>query len=187
MPATDDNAPRATGPGPDAPNTAIDASGDGFGMLTREALLGGLPARRASTLLFAIEGRTAHLVARSRRAMARYVTERTAEEQERAFLDALAQGRDLPLRPTIQDLERYAPEWASLVPNDAALRAAVARMIGERYRLPRQLVPGIRAALGLDAPEVGAAFERLHRQPQTSMYASELPLGERTRWVRSRA
>jgi amino acid permease len=162
-------------------------SSDWSDFVSRDELLGGLPARRASTLLFAIESRTAHLVAHSRRAMARYLTERTGEEQERAFLDALAQGRDLPLRPTIQDLERYAPEWAALVPNDAALRAAVARMIGERYRLPRQLVPGIRAALGLEAPEVGAAFERLHRQSQDSMYASELPLGERTRWVRSRA
>ena len=50
--------------------------------------------------------------------MAQYLTESTAEEQERAFLDALAQGRDLPLQPTIQDLERYAPEWAALVPED---------------------------------------------------------------------
>ena len=48
-------------------------------------------------------------MAADRRArIATYLPERTAEEQERAFLDAMAQGRDLPLQPTIQDLERYA-------------------------------------------------------------------------------
>ena len=35
---------------------------------SREELLGGLPARRASTSLFAIESRTARLVARARHA-----------------------------------------------------------------------------------------------------------------------
>src|SRR5918997_3516214 len=101
--------------------------------VSREEVLGGLPARRASMLLFAIEGRTARLVDRSRRAMALGVTERSAEERERAFLQALAEGRDLPLHPTIQDLERYAPVWASLVPPDPAMRAAVAHAMGERY------------------------------------------------------
>ena len=100
--------------------------------LSRDDLLGGLPARRASTLLFAIESRTAQLVARSRTAMATYLTERTAQEHERAFLDALAEGRDLPIQPTIQDLERYAPEWASLAPADAGVRSALSRLLGEK-------------------------------------------------------
>src|SRR5215211_7151621 len=162
MPTTGPNAPGEPGEPPKSPGqTATDAqpaAADGYGMLTREELLGGLPARRASTLLFAIESRTAHLVARSRRAMAQYNTERSAEEQERAFLDALAQGRDLPLQPTIQDLERYAPEWASLVPEDDSLKAALARMLGEKYPLPMQLVPNTRTALALESPAVAQAF-----------------------------
>ena len=55
---------------------------------SREGILGGLPARRASTLLFAIENRTALLVARARKAMARFETERTAAEREQVFLAA---------------------------------------------------------------------------------------------------
>src|SRR5688500_14116589 len=128
--------------------------------LSRDEVLGGLPARRASTLLFAIEGRTAHLVVRSRQAMAYVLTEKTSEARERAFLDALAQGRDLPVQPRIQDLERYAPEWAALVPDDAGVRAALARLIGEKYLLPRRQTPALRWALGLDEPEVQQTFER---------------------------
>jgi len=109
---------------------------DWASFLSRDDLLGGLPARRASTLLFAIESRTAQLVARSRTAMATYLTERTAEEQEHAFFEALAEGRDLPIQPTVQDLERYAPEWASLVPPDTGVRASLSRLIGEKYLLP---------------------------------------------------
>jgi amino acid permease len=188
MPATGRDPVRAADPGPNAHRSEVtNVSSDGLGMLTREELLGGLPARRASTLLFAIESRTAHLVARSRRAMARHRTERTAEEQERAFLGALAQGRDLPLRPTIQDLERYAPEWASLVPDDAGLRASLARLFGGQYPMPERLVPGIRRALGLDDEPVRQAFERLHQQPLTSIYAPGLPRSERVRWFRSRS
>jgi amino acid permease len=159
---------------------------DDLGLLTREELLGGLPARRASTLLFAIESRTAHLVGRSRQAMATYLTEKTVEAQERAFLDALAQGRDLPLQPTIQDLERFAPEWADLVPPDPGLRAALARMIGEKYRLPQRSVPALRRALGLDDEAVRQSHERLHGRPLDAIYAANVPWRERLRWARAR-
>ncbi|HEX2281426.1 MAG TPA: hypothetical protein VHG52_06650, partial [Thermomicrobiales bacterium] len=135
-------------------------SSDWSDFLSRDELLGGLPARRASTLMFAIESRTAHLVARSRRAMATFLTERTAAEQERAFLHALAQGRELPLQPTIQDLERYAPQWADLVPADPSVRAALARMIGAKYTLPKSATPALRHALGLDDEAVQQAFAR---------------------------
>src|SRR6266511_6007079 len=60
---------------------------------SRDELLGGLPARRASTLLFAIESRTALLVARERRAMATYESHRTVAEKEHAFMAALGEGR----------------------------------------------------------------------------------------------
>ena len=78
--------------------------------LSREELLGGRPARQASMVLFAIKSRTAYLMAQSRQAAARFTPPKTAELRERDFLEALAQGRDLPFQPTIQDLERYAPE-----------------------------------------------------------------------------
>jgi hypothetical protein len=66
-------------------------SGD---LLTREEVLGGLPARQASTLLFLIESRTAHLVAQSRRVTERFLTEDAEQERELAFYEALTLGRD---------------------------------------------------------------------------------------------
>ena len=86
------------------------------GFLDRETMLaGGLPAKRANTLLFLIESRTAHLVAQSRQAMEVFLTREAAEERELAFLESFALGSEPPLRPTSQELERYAPQWASLV------------------------------------------------------------------------
>jgi len=84
-------------------------------LFSREEVLGGMPAHRARTLLFLIESRTAHLVARSRRAMERFSSERAGEERDLDFLEAFTAGKDPPLRPTIQDLEHFARQWAALV------------------------------------------------------------------------
>jgi hypothetical protein len=120
-------------------------------LVSREELLGGmgLPARQASALLFAIESRAARLADQSRQAMALFLTEAAAEARNRAFLDAIAQGGKLPVQPTIQVLERYAPQWAMLVADNPAVRAAVARRLGQKYGLNYGAVPGIRATLGL--------------------------------------
>lgn len=154
---------------------------------SRDELLGGLPARRASTVLFAIEARTAHLVARSRRAMAWYETPRTSAERERAFLEAMAGGRELPMTPTVQNLERFAPRWAELVPAGADLRASLARLLAQKYQLVAGRVPRIRAALGLDDPEVAESFERLHHRSLGTSYAERIGFRERTRWIRESA
>ena len=120
-------------------------------LFTREEALTGLPAKRARTLLFLIESRTAHLTARSRQVTIPIVTERTTEELDLAFLEAFALGREPPVRVTIQDVERYASQWAHLVPENPRVRAAVANFLGQKYDLTYQAVPGTRAALGLDA------------------------------------
>jgi hypothetical protein len=120
------------------------------GFLSREELLNGLPARRAGTILFAIESRAAHLMAQSRQAAARYVPPKTAEAREQAFLQALAQGRDPPLQPTIQDLERYAPQWADMAPDNPGVRAAIAHLMAQEYTFTSQRVPALCQALGLD-------------------------------------
>jgi len=152
-----------------------------------ELLSGGLaPSRRASLLLFALESRTAHLVAQAQRATALYLTPQAVEERERAFFAALAASRELPVHPTIQALERYAPHWASLVGEaDASLRAALAHALGQKYTFTHQAVPGIRATLGLDTPAVQQAYQRLYGEPLSSIYAAESGLGDRLRWAMS--
>ena len=152
-------------------------------VFSRESVLGGMPARRASTLLYAIENRTALLASRAKRAMARFETERTTAEKERIFFGALADGRTPPARATIQDLERHAPRWASLVPSDPELRAAVLKRIIDKYGLP-QRARAIRAALGALDPAVVDAYRRQTGQAFDATTAPE-PMRERLRWWRS--
>ncbi|MEV4420408.1 hypothetical protein AB0L40_10605 [Patulibacter sp. NPDC049589] len=161
--------------------------GDAFDELfDRDRLLGGLPAKRAGTVLFLIESRTARLVARSRQAMQRLVGREAAQRRELAYVEAFALGREPPRRPTVQDLERHAEEWAPLVARNPRVQAALARRMGERYRLARREVPGIRAALGLDDPQVAAAHLALYDQPLDSVYATRTTPRERLRWASAR-
>jgi amino acid permease len=154
-------------------------------LFSRDELVGGPSARRATTLLFAIESRTAHLLAVSPEAVPVVLSERAATERERSFLEALAQGRDVRVRPTIQDLERYAPEWADLVPDDAGMRAGVAHLLGTKYPFTQQAVPGLRSALGLDTESVQQAYQRLYGTPLAAIYAPRVRLRDRVRWAAS--
>jgi amino acid permease len=156
-------------------------------LFRRDEVLAGMPARRAATILYAIERRTALAVHRSRTVLATYLTPGTAQEQEAAFLGALAAGRGGTTRPSAQDLERYAPEWADLVPDDPGTRAAMARLVGDAYRLTAERARRIRASLGLDEPVVVEAYQRLHGQPLESIWAPRLTLRERLAWWRARA
>src|SRR5215216_2530228 len=85
---------------------------DADALFTRDEALSGSPIRRARTLLFLIESRTAYLVAQSQRQMDPLLPEVVARERDLAYLQAFALGREPPLRPTIQDVERFAPQWA---------------------------------------------------------------------------
>lgn len=155
-------------------------------LFTREGLLGGGSARRATTLLFAIESRTAHLVASEPRAIPIVLSEQAAQTREQAFLEALAQGRGASRQPAIQDLERHAPAWADLVPDDPSLRAAAAQLIGAKYRFTRDAVPRLRSALGLDTDVVARAHEGLHGRPLATIYAPRVRPVDRLRWAASR-
>jgi amino acid permease len=157
---------------------------DEAAVFSRESVLGGLPARRASTLLFAIENRTALLTARARHAMARFETERTAAEREQSFLAALAGGRTPLAGLRIQDLDRHARGWADLVPPDPELRAAVLGRIVEKYGLPEP-ARELRSVLGAGDPAVIAAYQRQTGHPLVEADAVALPLPERARWWRA--
>jgi hypothetical protein len=157
-------------------------------LLSREEVLAGLPARRSSTILFAIESRVAQLVARAHREAAPYLTEAAQAEREQAFLEALAAGRDLPLQPTVQDLERYAPHWASLLPPaaDARGRAVLAHLLGSKYTFTRAEVPRLRRTLGLDDEGVRGAYQAVYGQPLEAIYAPQVSPAERLRWAWTR-
>jgi amino acid permease len=156
--------------------------------ISREELLGGqlAPGRRANALLFAIENRTAQLVTLSQESTELYLTKKAVEDREAVFLDALAAGRDLPVRPTIQDIERNAPHWADLVSDiDPPLRAALAHAVGKKYNFPRESVPQLRKVLGLDEEAVRRAYERFYQEPLSSIYVTRITGSDRVRWFRS--
>ena len=155
-------------------------------VFSREGVLAGLPARRASTLLFAIESRTALLAARARRAMARFETERTVAEREQVFLAALAGGRTALTGLTIQNLDRHAREWADLVPPDPELRAALLGRVVEKYGLPAR-ARDLRSVLGASDPTVTEAYRRQTGKALTQGDTRSLPLRERLRWWRTEA
>lgn len=152
-------------------------------LFTRSEVLAGLPARRAQTALFLIESRTARLVAHSGLPLDPFLGETAAAERDLAFVEAFALGKAPPVKPTIQDLERYATAWRELVPDNPRVRAALAKLLGQKYQFTAAAVPGIRAVLGLDQAPVAAAYEKLYAQPLATIYAARPTLAERLRWA----
>ena len=152
-------------------------------LFTRDEALGGLPARRAATLLFLIESRSAQLEARSRLAAEEFPTEKAAQELDLAFLEAFASSREPPLRPTIQDLERHVPKWAHLIPENARLRATIAHLLSKKYSFSSQAVPGMRLALGLDEPAVQRAYQEFYKRSLNTIFVPRVTLIEWLRWV----
>ena len=83
---------------------------DELELLTREEVLDGLfggHTKAASTVLFAIESRTAYLVAQSRQAMERFLTEETAGERE------LEAAENDPLKDVKRMLMKLEPQGGS--------------------------------------------------------------------------
>ncbi|PYN97738.1 MAG: hypothetical protein DMD91_16725 [Candidatus Rokuibacteriota bacterium] len=152
-------------------------------LLSREEVLGGLPARRARVVLFLIERQAAHMVARSGQLAELLPGEQAARERDLAFVQAFALGREAPVRLTIQNLERYAKQWAHLVPDNPTLRASLARLLAQKYTFTVGAIPGIRGVLGLDQDAVREAYQRLHGQPLETIYAERATWHSRARWA----
>src|SRR5262245_38785959 len=143
-------------------------------VISREEALEGMRGRstkQANTLLVLIENRTAHFMAQAQLPVELILTEKAAETRNRAFLEAIALGRDLSIRPTIHDLERFAPHWALLVPDNPTIRAHVAHLLGQKFHFTHQAVPSLRAALGLDTAAVQQAYQNLYDQPIANIFS----------------
>jgi amino acid permease len=150
---------------------------------TRDEVMSGFTARRAQMTLYVIESRVGQWIAQSRRAADPFDTEREAGERDLAFIEAFSLGRQPPVRPAVQDLERFADRWAALAPASARSRAALARALAAKYPLVHSKVPRIRAALALDAPETRAAYQQLCGQPLESIFAPAPSIADRVKWA----
>src|SRR5215471_11460047 len=152
-------------------------------LFTRDEALGGLPARRAATLLFLIESKSAHLEARARLEADEFATEKAAQELDLAFIEAFALSRQPPFPVTIQDLERHAAKWSYLIPDNPRLRAAIAHLLGIKYSFSSDAVPSIRSALGLEQLAVQRAYQALYHESINTIFARRVTLIERLRWL----
>jgi hypothetical protein len=152
-------------------------------LFTRDEVLGGLPARRAATLLFLIESRTAYLVDQSRRATDFFLSEDASKERDLAFLEAFSLGREPPIRVTIQEIERFSAKWTPLVPDNPSIRAAIAHLLGQKYKFTKLAAPGIRTALTLDAEAVRQAYRRLYRVEPETIFALQIYWTGRLSWL----
>ncbi len=154
-----------------------------FDFVSRTDILAGFLLRRARNLLFAIESRTAYLKSLSRQEMDRFLTAEQAKQNDLLFLESFSLGKRPPLKISIQDIERYAPQWAFLAPTSANLRAALIHHLAEKYTFTHQAVPQLRAALALDDEAVAAAYQRIYQQPLSGVYAPQTSPTERLRWL----
>jgi len=152
-------------------------------LFTRDEVLGGLPARRAATLLFLIESRTAYLVDQSRRATDFFLSEDAAKERDLAFLEAFSLGREPPIRVTIQEIERFSAKWTPLVPDNPSIRAAITHLLGQKYKFTKLAAPGIRTALTLEAEAVRQAYRRLYRVEPETIFALQIYWTGRLSWL----
>jgi hypothetical protein len=151
-------------------------------LISREEVLAGLPAKRANTLLFLIENRTMQ-VAMSQR-VEFCLTELATHERDLAFFEAFALGNTPPLRPTIQQLERYTIYWKTLVPDNPRLKAALAHALSQKYNFTYLAIPNIRDALGLDSDAVvQKAYSRLYKKSLETIFAPKLTLTEKLHWT----
>lgn len=153
-----------------------------------EVVNSGLPSRRASMLLFVIEQRAGQLVEQDVRDAAVYLTYAGSEAREQDFFATMARGREREANVTIQQIERYAPQWQTLLPDtpDAKLNAALAQLLGKKYRFTRNEIPNTRAALRLDDATVRQVFQNGFNLALESIYAPQSDTAARVRFTWAR-
>ena len=87
-------------------------------LFSRDEILAGLQGSRAKRLLFGLESHTAYMIIQARQVIQRLFG-MDAEEEIPYQLDESGLVASLPtIRISIQDLERYAPYWAELIPEN---------------------------------------------------------------------
>jgi predicted acylesterase/phospholipase RssA/CRP-like cAMP-binding protein len=72
--------------------------------------------------------------------------------------------RTAELDVTRYDLDRFAAQWAALVPDDPRSRAALFHELSQRYPLKAQRVPNLQRVLGLADPAVHDAYHAQFEQ-----------------------
>ena len=154
-------------------------------LISRDEVLGGLggrQTRQANTTMALIKNRTAHLVTQAFVPAGYGLTETAEASRSQAYLESIAMGREREIKPSIQDIERYAAHWAILVPENPKVRAMLAHLFSTRYTCSFPNAPGIRAALGLETDEVKSTYTQIYDTPLAIQAVPKTSLADRLRW-----
>ena len=155
-------------------------------LLSQAEVLKGLSGdriKRSNVLVRLIENQTAYLLRQAKQPLTIQLTGSTHELRTEAYFEALTLERERTAKPTAQDIERYAKDWAVLIPENAQMQATVAHLLGEKYALVYRSIPGIRNALGLDTESVQHAYHDLFEQTIEAVYEPRVGPFERLRWA----
>jgi len=144
--------------------------------ISREELLSGrIPQhRRAQRIAGNIESRVLYMREETRRALHAYFLGDFSEYQRGLDRDyfAVVRQRAQSESPLLdRDLERFVPQWRTLVPEQTELRAAVLHTLGQRLPLSAETTPQVLEALGCSDPGVREAYERAHGEPPEQTFA----------------
>jgi predicted acylesterase/phospholipase RssA/CRP-like cAMP-binding protein len=128
----------------------------------------------AEALLLLIENQTAHQIGQVQKLIERYFVQEGPDTAERRYFDSFKVQRKRERRLTIVEIERYAPHWAALVPDDPAAQAGLVFRLGQKYKFTRKMIPQIVQTLKLDDPAVQKTYQAAYGQPLESVYAPDL-------------
>lgn len=133
--------------------------------VSKEEILSGQLDQRPAKILTLIEARCHYMRVEARRAIQVYFfsdqpdfARRHSPDFLEGFKVHVQTGR--PLR--LNDLEKHAPQWKVLLPQDPDLLATVIARLAKKYPLQAENSPQLQAALRFADPEVQAAYQRAY-------------------------
>ncbi len=144
--------------------------------------LTGLSGRRAVSALHAIEQRTAYILSQSRHLLDVFLHRevQAAETGTENLFQRWEYSRHA-VTPTLDDFERYAPQWRELVTANLPLRAQLVHAFAQKYPFNPVYFPNIRAAFVLDDRQLAEQHEKLFQKPLSSIFITEAPTNSAVR------
>lgn len=177
-------------------------SNGGGGLISRDEITSGDlgDRRRATRVLGAIESRVLHMRSETRKAIQAFLDGESAffeREGDRDYLKSILNRVRREEDTSVDELERFAPQWSSLVPALAAVRAALIRRMGEQWPISEMDTPQTFRALdfqdhdvrkawadvqpkGIDSGESGDAPVRSGRQTEET---AAVALADQAEWL----
>ncbi len=139
---------------------------------------------QAGQLLLQFECRTLYAAQRINLTLRQVISRIEVPIPEYDFDALVAMLKDSLVKLTIHDLESAATQFAPHMPDDPHLKAGLAHLLAEKYTFARRDTRHLQQALGLDQPEVQAAYEARFGVPIENLFTAQSPPDQRPFWLR---